>query len=244
MRERGFKVVALFIASAVAIGGLLGVTAPIGAQSTPTVPPLSPVTFERFGGADRYATALRVADEVVTDAGGTVKWAVLVSGTSWPDAVVASSLAGALGAPLVLTPPGELHIDVQRFLESAEVSDVLVVGSAASPGISDDVFDELVDRGYMTERVTGDDRYLTSVSAARRLGKVLQARSTSAPRVGDMPGLGRTAIVASGEVFADALVSGPIAAVGRHHQSCSHRRTGCIQILLRTSPTRALSTSC
>ena len=116
----------------------------------------------------------------------------------------------------MLTPPGELHIDVQRFLESAEVSDVLVVGSAASPGISDDVFDELVDRGYMTERVTGDDRYLTSVSAARRLGKVLQARSTSAPRVGDMPGLGRTAIVASGEVFADALVSGPIAAVGRH----------------------------
>ena len=54
------------------------------------------------------------------------------------------------------------------------------------------------------DRVAGSDRYGTGVAAASRVTP------------GVMPGLGRTAIVASGEVFADALVAGPIAARGIH----------------------------
>lgn len=185
--------------------------APAGAQNQ-----TSAVSTTRYGGDDRYATALKVAEQVVTDAGGRTPWAVMVSGTSWPDAVVASSLAGALEGPLVLTPPSELPVDVQRFLEDAEVSNVIVVGSHVAPGVSAAVVSELIARGYRTERVAGHDRYTTSVSAAERLGGILQGRNSSAPQVGDMPGLGRTAIVASGEVFVDALVSGPVAALGRH----------------------------
>ena len=186
-------------------------TAPAMAQNRD-----SGTSVTRYGDADRYATALRVAEQVVADAGGTAEWAVMVSGTSWPDAVLASSLAGALEAPLVLTPPEELLADVQRFLKDTKVTRVIVVGATAAPGVSTGVVSKLRALGYRTERVAGDDRYSTGVSAAERLGSILQAGNSSSPRVGEMPSLGRTAIVASGEVFVDALVSGPVAALGRH----------------------------
>ncbi|WP_419853403.1 cell wall-binding repeat-containing protein [Candidatus Poriferisodalis sp.] len=176
----------------------------------------SGTSVTRYGDADRYATALRVAEQVVADAGGTAEWAVMVSGTSWPDAVLASSLAGALGAPLVLTRPGELLVEVQRFLKATKVTRVIIVGADVAPGVSAGVVSKLKALGYRTERVAGANRYSTGVSAAERLGSILQAGNSSSPRVGEMPGLGRTAIVASGEVFVDALVSGPVAARGRH----------------------------
>ena len=174
------------------------------------------MSVQRYGGADRYSTSLAVAKTVLSDAGGTAEWAVLVSGQSWTDAVVAGSLAGALSAPVLLTPPGELRPDTEAFLDNAGVESVIIVGSAGAPGVSDAVASTLNDAGYSTERVAGTDRYSTGVAVARRLVEILAELPGSEPHPGAMGGLGPTAIVASGEVFADALVSGSVSAYGHH----------------------------
>ena len=169
------------------------------------------VSATRYGGAYRYETSLLIAEAVAADAGGSLGSVVLVSGERWTDAVVAAPIAGSQGAPVLMTPPSGLRSDVLAFLQRTGVADAVVIGPEASGGshgpgrgVSAAVFAELADAGISVERVAGSDRYATSVAAAEQV----------AP--GAMPAKGPTAIVASGEVFADALVAGPFAARGVH----------------------------
>ena len=196
------------MAALIALGGVLVIPAsPAGAAEGDG----SDVLTTRYGGPDRYATSLLIAEAFAEEAGGSLEWAVLVSGQRWTDAVVAAPVAGALGAPVLMTPPDELRADASEFLRRVGVTNALVVGPDASGGahgpgrgVSADVLEALEDAGVSAQRVAGDDRYSTGVVAAGRVTP------------GIMPGLGRTAIVASGEVFADALVAGPFAARGGH----------------------------
>ena len=171
----------------------------------------SDVSVTRFGGADRYETSLQVAEAVAADAGGSLEWAVLVSGRRWTDAVVAAPVAGALGAPVLMTPPDELRADALEFLQRVGVSSAVVVGPDASGaahgpgrGVGAGVLEALHEAGISAERVAGEDRFGTGVAAAARVTP------------GAMGDLGRTAVIASSEVFADALVAGPFAARGIH----------------------------
>ncbi|WP_423915950.1 cell wall-binding repeat-containing protein [Candidatus Poriferisodalis sp.] len=202
------RMAVLVLAALVGLGGVLVLLAGSAAAA---VGDGSDVTIARYGGADRYATSLLVAKAVAADAGGSLSSVVLVSGERWTDAVVAAPVAGALGAPVLMTPPGELRSDALEFLQRVGVTDAVVIGPDVSgatqgPGraVSAAVIDALADAGMTAERITGSNRYSTGVAAA---GQV---------KPGVMPGLGRTAIVASGEVFADALVAGPFAALGTH----------------------------
>ena len=172
---------------------------------------VSGVSVVRYGGADRYATSLLIAEAVAVEAGGSLSSVVVVSGERWTDAVVAAPVAGGRDAPVLMTPPGELRSDAVEFLQRVGVTDAVVIGpehsgGAHGPGrgVSSAVLDALADAGIAAERIVGSDRYSTSIAAANEV------------TVGVMPGLGRTAIVASGEVFADALVAGPFAARGAH----------------------------
>ncbi len=170
------------------------------------VPQLADIDEQRYGGADRYATSLRVAEAVAADAGGRLDWVVMVSGRNWTDAVVAAPLAGSLGAPVLSTPSGELRPDAAAFPQRTGVSKALIIGADSdTEGVGPTVVAGLEELGISAERITRPDQYATSVAAARRLGTP-----------GDMRGLGRTAIVANGRVFADALVAGAIAARGSH----------------------------
>lgn len=169
------------------------------------------VSITRYGGADRYETSLSIAEAVAAEAGGSLEWVVLVSGERWTDAVVAAPLAGARNAPVLMTPPDELRDDALAFLKRVGVSHAMVVGPDASGGVhgpgrgvAESVLADLAAAGISPQRATGVDRYHTSRVVAAMYG----------PRT--MGELGSTAIVASGEVFADALVAGPFAARGNH----------------------------
>lgn len=195
-------------------------TTPGASPPAAPVPTASPATasagqgglaLSRFGGADRYETSLRVAEAVAVEAGGSLSSAVLVSGERWTDAVVAAPIAGSLGAAVLMTPPDQLRADALEFLQRTGVTSAVVVGPEATGGahgagrgVSAAVLAALARAGISVERVAGADRFETSVEAARKV------------MPGVMPGLGPTAIVASGEVFADALVAGPFAARGIH----------------------------
>ena len=208
MVPRMRRLVALVLAAVVGLGGVLVLPAgPAGAAEGDG----SDVSVARYGGPDRYSTSLLIAEAVAADAGGSLESVVLVSGERWTDAVVAAPIAGALGAPVLMTPPGELRADALEFLGRVGASAAVVIGPEAGGGshgpgrgVSAAVLDALAEAGVSADRVAGSDRYSTGVAAA---GQVTP---------GVMPSLGRTAIIASGEVFADALVAGPFAARGIH----------------------------
>ena len=167
----------------------------------------SDVSVTRYGGADRYETSLLIAEAVAAEAGGSLESVVLVSGERWADAVVAAPLAGSLDAPVLMTPTDELRADTAEFLEQTGVTDVWLVGSAPEDGgrFAQGVIFQLLDIFPGVFVVSGADHYETGAMAARNIDLP-----------GDMSGFGRTAIIASGEVFADALVAGPFAARGHH----------------------------
>ena len=209
MRRLGVTLVAVAVAFSAVV--LLPAVAAGAHESHDDSSAGSDVSVTRFGGADRYETSLQVAEAVAADAGGLLEWVVLVSGRRWTDAVVAAPVAGALGAPVLMTPPDELRADAAEFLKKVGVSKALVVGPDASGGahgagrgVSAGVLEALGEAGIFAERVAGDDLYGTGVAAAGRVTP------------GAMGDRGRTAVIASGEVFADALVAGPFAARGVH----------------------------
>lgn len=103
------------MAAIVVAAGVLVLPTPASAATRD----LSDLAVTRHGGADRYSTSLLVAQAVAEHAGGSVEAVVLVSGLSWPDAVVAAPLAGTLGAPLLMTPPDQLRADAAAFLDTA-----------------------------------------------------------------------------------------------------------------------------
>lgn len=204
MRRAALAASAVFVA----LGGVLVLPASsVGAAEGDG----SGVSVARYGGADRYATSLLVAEAFAAEAGGSLESVVLVSGERWTDAVVAAPMAGALGAPVLMTPHSALRSDAVAFFKSTGVSRAVVVGPDGSGGahgpgrgVSAGVLAELAESGIAVQRVAGPNLYRTGVAAAEQVTP------------GVMPGLGRTAIIASGEVFADALVAGPFAARGSH----------------------------
>lgn len=199
-RLRRCLIVAI-LALATAAAATVMPTAAVGASQS-----AAGIDVSRYGGADRYATSLLVAEAVATRAGGSLDTVVLVSGRNWTGAVVAAPLAGSRGAPVLATPPGELRPDAADFLRRIGVSTAVVVGADSdTDGVGPTVVRALERLGITTERVTRTDQYATSVAVARRIGTP-----------GDMGSLGRTAILASGTVFADALVAGAFGAKGRH----------------------------
>ena len=182
----------------VAASLLLAPPAPAGAANA--------VTFERLGGQDRYETSVRIAEAYVAEA-GSIDTVIVASGTAFADALSAAPLAHVLSAPVLLTPPGALPFTVSDFIERQKVSNAVVVGAAAN--VSAAVEAELAALvGSPPERIAGADRDETNLRVAQRVAEA---------GIGDFCGDGRpTVLLATRDVFADALAVSPLAYAGRH----------------------------
>lgn len=177
--------------SALAVGAVSVATAGAAFATTD-------VEATRLAGSTRYGTSRAIATTTF-DAGATV--AVVASGESYPDALAASYLAGALDGPVVLTASGRLSPDALAALEEIDASGVIVVGGPAA--VSEAVVVDLAAAGLEVDRVGGADRYGT----ARAI-----AQAVPAEQIGSLDSqIGRTALLASGQGFADALSGGPLA---------------------------------
>jgi putative cell wall-binding protein len=146
----------------------------------------------RIAGAHRYDTASSLSVAAFPDGADA---AVIASGTSFPDGLAAGPLAASLDAPILLTEQATLPQATANELVRLEVDRVVIVGgdAAVSPEVSAAI--ELV-TGVEPDRVAGVTRYETAAEAA--------AEAVDGPAV---------AYLASGELFADALTGGAIAAV-------------------------------
>ena len=144
----------------------------------------------RSGGADRYATATLIAQQGWKSA-STV---YLAYGYNFPDALAGVSLAAVNNAPILLTGTDAVPDSTMNQLGSLNAKTVVLLGGTAA--ISTAVEKQLKTAGYTVKRIAGTDRYDT----AARIGTEVLAKSKST-----------TAVIATGDGFADALSISPVA---------------------------------
>lgn len=149
----------------------------------------------RAAGETRYATMASLLPKAPWKAGRTV---VLASGSNYPDALAAASLAGAYDAPIVLTEPNSLSVDAADMIEQLSPKVIYVVGgeAAVSKAAVDTAAYYAAD-GCKVFRIAGDTRLETSLAIAKRV----RQKSTASD----------TLIVATGFNYADALSVSPFA---------------------------------
>lgn len=118
----------------------------------------------RLGGQDRYATC----SQIVNQGWKSSKYAVIVNGYNFPDALSASTLAKKYNAPILLNGSHRLENTTVDQIKRLNVKQVFIVGG---PGvISNEVDDELHGMNISTERFSGLNRTETSVSVANQIG--------------------------------------------------------------------------
>ncbi len=189
----------------------------------------------RISGPDRYQTAVRIWQNMYTDAaydGGNITadvveyfddldTIVLARGDHFADALVGAPLAYELWAPILLTTTERIHpatkAAVLDYLDNYFDGDrfnIYVLGGTAA--ISDRAVNELIyaietefeGLDVKTRRIGGANRYETAVKIAEALDDEWDD--------GQEPNLPTEVIIAAGEDdhFADALCSGSYAALG------------------------------
>ena len=125
-----------------------------------------------FGGRDRYATALALAEDFAEGKGGlgNIPTAFVASGYKLVDAVSVAGLAGYLDVPILLTPGDSLHGGVADFIENYGVDTIHILGGsgAVSDSVAEDI--EALSNEPTVNRIEGADRYETAANAASQLG--------------------------------------------------------------------------
>ena len=176
---------------------IVGGTSAVGQDVTDGLRRAGVGRVRRIAGVNRFDTARLIALEV----GG--RSVVLAEGANrdpargWPDAVAASSMAAAIGQPILLVESTRLPVETARALAELGATDVTVVGGTAA--VSEAVLAAL--RPLRTTRIAGADRFATSVlvaEAARQRGATLAS-----------------AWVATGRDWPDALSAGPVVAASK-----------------------------
>jgi len=160
-------------------------------------------TVVRLGGADRYATAAKIAERLLSiNVDETSCSYVLATGRDFPDAVVAAGLT-SIDQPLLYTDgatlPAATLAEINRCATArssnpgmgATNTDVIAVGGPAAAAVTGPVTGV---RGLfrVTQSAVGTDRYETSTAAGPRYSPY-----TTTPPIS----------VATGTDYADALLS-------------------------------------
>ncbi|MFL0266673.1 cell wall-binding repeat-containing protein [Candidatus Clostridium radicumherbarum] len=118
----------------------------------------------RFGGADRYATALEVSRNNWTNS----DYAILASGKDYPDALCATPLAKKYNAPILLTQGDTLTADIKSEFTRLLVKNVYIIGGTGA--VSQNVENSIKALGINVIRLGGINRYKTSLLIAKELG--------------------------------------------------------------------------
>lgn len=150
-------------------------------------------TVTRVAGGNRYTTSVRVSQDAFPG-GADIVW--VATGADWPDALSAGAAAAVQDGPVLLTQPDSLPSAVRAELVRLAPDRILVAGGGLA--VSEAVLQDLRTIAT-TERVSGANRYATSVAISQRVF------GTSRPGVN----------IATGLAFPDALAAVPTTATTR-----------------------------
>ncbi|OBR91245.1 MULTISPECIES: cell wall-binding repeat-containing protein [Clostridium] len=148
------------------------------------------ITRDRIYGSDRIGTSLKISQNGWKDGSSTV---VIAQGYGYADALCAAPLAKKFNAPIILSRQDALNDNTISEIKRLKASKVFLIGGTAS--LSDNIVTQLKGLGISDiQRLGGTNRYETSVKVAQNIGNV------------------DSAVVASGNGYADSLSIAPIAA--------------------------------
>ncbi|PII84187.1 hypothetical protein BMH32_14160 [Leucobacter sp. OLJS4] len=142
----------------------------------------------RIAGDDRFSTAVAVSKHGYPTTAATV---IVANGLNYPDALSAGALGAKWKAPLLLTQPGALPASTKAEIARLKPSKIVVVGGIGA--VSAGVVKTLKGLAGNVERVSGADRYSTSIAIAQ---------------AGWPAGAASNVFLATGTNFADALAAG------------------------------------
>ena len=147
----------------------------------------------RIDGRDRIETAINISKKNYDRA----KTVIVVRHDLFPDSMTASVLAKLKDAPILLNPTAKLDSRVGDEIKRLDAQEVIIVGGQDS--VSEKVREDLkvYDADKNVERIAGADRYGTSEMVAKRVVGITGKKNTG--------------VVASGQVFPDALSVGTFA---------------------------------
>lgn len=171
--------------------GVLDARGRVVAPEQPAPPPVQvapPQEVEELAGPDRIATAVAMSAEGWPDG---AREAVVVNGWGFHDGLVASVLAGKIDGPLLLSGPDQLAEATAEELRRLDVEHVYLVGALGRR-----VELTLQARRVGVTTLQGEDRFETALLVAAEVAE----------------GESETVYVVSGEVFADGLAAGVLAA--------------------------------
>ncbi len=144
----------------------------------------------RLAGTDRYETC----NKIVNEGWSQSDCAILVNSEMFADAITSSPLATKYNAPILLTEGNTLTASIKDQLQKLEVKTVYIVGGSGV--ISNDIVNNLHSMGITTKRISGNDRYETSIAVAKELNNNADTKGM---------------FIVSGDTFEDALSAAPIA---------------------------------
>lgn len=192
-------------AAAGPLAGLVAAGSPAGA--TPAF------SLVRIAGADRYATAVQVADSTYGTAAAPVPHltnVILASGVNFPDALSASYLAGQLHTAILLTDPSVLSPATQAALSQFGTRTVDLVGGPGA--VSDAVATTLATTmGLGVTRIYNQDGCATACNRYDTMESIDTFPGTTPSALPVNQRVGPTAILATGDNFPDALGAGALA---------------------------------
>jgi putative cell wall-binding protein len=153
--------------------------------STTSIMPAGTIS-QRLSGPDRYSTAVAISQNSFPNGGAPVVY--ITTGDNYPDALSAAPAAARGGGVVLLTDRVSLPWQTNSEVSRLNPSRIVVVGGEGA--ISAGVYNELAAKGIPITRISGYDRYSTSLELARH------AFQGTNPRV---------VYLATGEDFPDAL---------------------------------------
>lgn len=147
---------------------------------------------KRLAGDNRYKTAI----EISKAGWNKSKNIVLATGDSFPDALSAAPLAKQLDGPILLTEKYSISDGLLEEIKRLSPENIFIVGGENV--ISKNIEDQIISMGIEVIRLSGDDRYKTSIKVAKYIDSNF--------------GACKEIVVATGADFPDALSIAPIAA--------------------------------
>lgn len=167
---------------------VLGGTLSINESVVEQLEEATDVEVTRIAGRSRYDANVSAVEENFAQANHVV----IASGEVYSDALYGVSYANTIDAPVVLTNTNQLQASTVELLKDLGVEDATIIGGPLT--VTDAVEKQLSDLGIEHNRIAGRNRYIGSAEVASAAY--------------DNP---ENVVIASGEVFSDALISAPLA---------------------------------
>ncbi|MFR6141737.1 MAG: cell wall-binding repeat-containing protein [Finegoldia sp.] len=165
-----------------------GTTTPsVPGTTTPETQAQTPKATTRVAGADRINTAVEVSKKYYN----TADTVIVANYEQFADSLSASALSKQLKAPILLVKKDQLDSVVAQEIKRLGAKNVIVIGGEKSIDKTKNSLSQ-----YNVRTIAGANRYETSAKIAQEIIKLTGTKK---------------AVIASGEVFADALTVAPLA---------------------------------